>query len=109
MRRAQLQSRSTEGPLVGLQWLHESRHDLGLLDIEMPGMDGFELCKKMRATSGCQQMPVILVTSHSSFESRAKGVLSGGNDLIAKPVFAMELAVKAVTHLLRSRMTEPVR
>jgi CheY-like chemotaxis protein len=47
---------------------------------------------------------VVYVTSHGDFESRAKGELSGGNDLIAKPVFPLELAVKAVTHLLKSQL-----
>jgi CheY-like chemotaxis protein len=46
---------------------------------------------------------VIYVTSHSDFESRTRSKLSGGDDLISKPVFPMELAVKAVAHLLKTR------
>jgi CheY-like chemotaxis protein len=89
---------------VGLQWLKERRFDLVLLDIEMAGMDGFELCRRLRTLPGYQKTPVIYVTSHSDFENRAKSVLSGGDDLISKPVFPMELAVKAVTLLLKRRI-----
>jgi CheY-like chemotaxis protein len=101
LQRAHLQARSTNDPLLGLQWLKETRYDLVLLDIEMPGMDGFELCRKLRALPGYKQIPVIYVTSHSDFDNRAKSILSGGDELISKPVFPMELAAKAVAQLLR--------
>ncbi len=104
LRNAQLQPRSTADPLVGLQWLRETTFDLVMLDIEMPGMNGFELCQRLRQLPGYQKTPVIYVTGHSDFESRAKSALSGGDDLIAKPVFPMELAVKAMTHLLSNQL-----
>ncbi len=107
LRRAHLEARSTDDPMVGLQWLKESRFDLVLLDIEMPGIDGFELCRRLRLLPGYEKTPVIYVTSHGDFESRAKSVLSGGNDLISKPVFPMELAVKAVAHLLKRQIAPP--
>ena len=103
LQRAQLQARSTQDP-EGLQWLQEQRFDLVLLDIEMPGMDGFELCRRLRVLPGYQKTPVIFVTVHGDFESRAKSVLSGGDDLIAKPVFPMDLAVKAVALLLKRQL-----
>ena len=105
LQRAQLQARSTDDPMVGLRWLEEGRFDLVLLDIEMPGMDGFELCRRLRLLPGYQKTPVIYVTSHNNFESRAKSILSGGNDLISKPVFPLELAVKIVALLLKKHTT----
>jgi CheY-like chemotaxis protein len=104
LRRAHLQARSVEDPLVALQWLQTERYDLVLLDVEMPGMNGFELCRKLRLLPGYEKTPVIYVTSHSDFATRANSILSGGGDLISKPVFPMELAVKALTHLLRNRL-----
>jgi CheY-like chemotaxis protein len=104
LRHAQLQARSTENPFVALQWLREKVHDLVLLDIEMPGMDGFDLCKRLRQLPGYQHTPVIYVTGHTDFESRTRSALSGGDDLIAKPIFPMELAVKTMAHLLSSQM-----
>lgn len=100
LRRANLQARSTEAPLAGLEWLGQTRYDLVLLDIEMPGMDGFEFCRRLRLLPGYQHTPVIYVTAHTDFESRAKSILTGGGDFISKPIFPMELAVKALAHLL---------
>jgi CheY-like chemotaxis protein len=53
---------------------------------------------------GYQHTPVIYVTAHTDFESRAKSILSGGGDFISKPILAMELAVKALAHLLGKRL-----
>jgi CheY-like chemotaxis protein len=104
LQRAQIQTSSTEDPKQGLQRLQECRFDLVLLDISMPGMDGFELCERLRKLPGYQKTPVIFVTAHGDFENRAKSRLSGGDDLIAKPVFPMDLAVKAVALLLKRQI-----
>jgi CheY-like chemotaxis protein len=90
---------------MALKWLTETRFDLVLLDIELPGMDGFELCWRLRLLPGYEKTPVIYVTSHNDFENRAPRVLGSGNDLIAKPVFPLELAVKAVALILRGQTT----
>jgi CheY-like chemotaxis protein len=107
LQRARLQARSTHDPLTALQWLQETHFDLVLLDVEMPRMDGFELCRRLRRLPGYAQVPVIYVTFHSDFGSRATSVLSGGDDLISKPVFPPELAVKAVAHLLKRQVAAP--
>ena len=103
LRSAQLQARGTESPEIALQWLREKHYDLVLLDIEMPGMDGMELCQRLRQMPGYETTPVIYVTLHSDFETRARILTSGGNDLIAKPILPTELAVKAVMHLLKGQ------
>jgi CheY-like chemotaxis protein len=82
--------------------LARKHFDLVLLDIEMPQMTGFEVCRKLRMLPGYEKTPVIYVTAHSDFESRSRSIISGGNDLIAKPIFPIELAVKAVAHLIGS-------
>jgi putative two-component system response regulator len=83
----------------------KDRYGLVLLDIEMPGMDGFEFCENLRALPDYQKTPVIFVTSHTAMDHRIRSVASGGNDFISKPVFPSELALKALTHLLRSRLS----
>ncbi|MBP9901921.1 MAG: response regulator [Verrucomicrobia subdivision 3 bacterium] len=101
--RAKLSAQASENPLAALDLLAKTRFDLFLLDIEMPQLNGYELCRKIRCLPGYEKTPVIYITAHGDFESRAKSILAGGNDLIAKPIFPIELAVKAVTHLIRGR------
>ena len=77
---------------------------LVLADTALPGMDGYELCTKIRQTVGHRTTPVVFVTRHSDFNSRAKSTLSGGQDLIGKPFLAFEITVKALTLALRGRL-----
>ncbi len=102
--RAQLQARSTGNCKTALEWLKQRPHDLLLVETEMPGTSGFDFCKQARALPGYQQIPVIYLTTNRNFETCARSLISGGEDLIPKPVLAMELAVKAVMHLLRQRL-----
>ncbi len=106
--RAKLNARATENSLTALDLLAQTHFDLFLLDIEMPHLNGYELCRKIRCLPGYEKTPVIYITAHGDFESRAKSILAGGNDLIAKPIFPIELAVKAVTHLIRGRLAATV-
>ncbi|MHB8524095.1 MAG: response regulator, partial [Limisphaerales bacterium] len=74
------------------------------LDIAMPGMDGFELCTRLRALPTNQQTPVVFLTGVADFENRAQSILRGGNDLMAKPFLPAELIVKALTHIYKSQL-----
>jgi len=79
-------------------------YDVMFLDVEMPGMNGFELCAKLRGTPLNHSTPVIFVTRHSDFESREKSTQSGAQDLIGKPFLPFEITVKALTFVFRSRL-----
>jgi len=57
----------------------------------------------LRLMPGYAKTPVIYVTLHSDFETRTRTAISGGNDLIGKPILPTELAVKALMHLLKSQ------
>jgi CheY-like chemotaxis protein len=102
--KASLKSTCVEDPVVALKMANETVYDLILLDVQMPGMDGFELCSKIRSLPTNKNTPIIFVTSLTDFKSRAKSSLSGGTDLIAKPFMFIELTVKAITQVLRSRL-----
>jgi DNA-binding response OmpR family regulator/HPt (histidine-containing phosphotransfer) domain-containing protein len=104
LEKATLKAVSVEDPNVALKLATESRYDLIFLDVQMPNMDGFELCTRIRALPLNKLTPIIFVTSLTDFKSRAKSTLSGGNDLIAKPFMFIELSVKALTYVLRSRL-----
>jgi CheY-like chemotaxis protein len=99
--KANLRCVCMEDSLVALGLLKENAFDLVFLDAEMPGMSGFDLCAELRKLPTNKATPVIFVTSLTKFEVRAQSSLSGGNDLIAKPFLMMELAVKALTYLLK--------
>jgi DNA-binding response OmpR family regulator len=104
LREAKLDARALEDPLKAWELLQDTHFDLVLLDIEMPGLNGLDLCKRLRLLPGYAKTPIVLLTIHSDFESRARGTLSGANDLITKPVLSMELAAKVVMHLVKARI-----
>ncbi len=103
LEKAKLKAVSVENPEAALQMLAERTFDLVFLDVDMPGMNGFELCTKLRALQRNKTTPVVFVTSLTDFESRANSTISGGNDLIAKPFLFIELTVKALVYILRGR------
>ncbi len=104
LEKASLKSINVEDPTVALRLATENTYDVIFLDVQMPGMDGFELCTKIRTLPTNKTTPIIFVTSLTDFKSRAKSSLSGGTDLIAKPFMFIELTVKALTHVLRGRV-----
>jgi len=84
----------------------QKSYEIVFLDVEMPGMDGFEVCTRIHELETNRNTPVVFVTSHSDFESRTKSTSSGGKDLIAKPFLSFEITVKALTLVLRKRLDE---
>ena len=104
LEKAKLKSVNVEDPMAAYDLLSEHKFDLIFLDVDMPGMNGFELCTKLRTLPAHKKTPVVFVTSLNDFESRANSTMSGGNDFIAKPFLFMELAVKALVYVLRGRM-----
>ncbi len=104
LEKAKLQSLKMEDPVAALDLLGGRAFDLIFLDVDMPVMNGFELCTKLRALHLHKKTPVVFVTSLTDFESRANSTISGGNDLIAKPFVFMELAVKALVYVMRGKL-----
>jgi CheY-like chemotaxis protein len=89
---------------AGLALADDDAYDLILLDVQMPGMDGFELCSKIHATAQNRTTPIVFVTCQSDFDARAKSSLIGGQELIGKPFSTFELSLKALTLVLRRRL-----
>jgi len=88
---------------IGLSMASQQAYDVIFLDVEMPVMNGFEICSKIQETAPNCMTPVVFITLHSDFESRAAGALSGGRHLIGKPFLPLELAVKALTLAFEAR------
>jgi len=79
--------------------------DLILLDINMPGMDGFEVCEKLRVDSKLSSVPIVITTSLDDKDSKLKGINAGADDFITKPIDGMEIRarVKMILRLNRYR------
>jgi CheY-like chemotaxis protein len=84
-------------------------YDVIFLDVQMPGMDGFELCTKIREADANRSTPIIFVATQSDYEARSKSTLSGGNDLMGKPFLIFEITVKALTLALHGRLEQQAR
>jgi CheY-like chemotaxis protein len=109
MKRAGYETVSASNGASALALMEQSAFDLVLLDINMPVMNGFEVCESLRRIPGYKNTPVLYVTSNGDFQNRARSVLSGSNGLITKPISPRELIVKATTYLLHSSEREVPR
>lgn len=95
---------TTGSPEEALKLLSEKPFDLIFLDVEMPGMTGFDLCARLRKLPLHAKTPVVFVTALSGFEARLRSTMSGGNEFIAKPFLIIELAAKALKHVMRQQI-----
>ncbi|OIQ27576.1 MAG: hypothetical protein BM564_12450 [Bacteroidetes bacterium MedPE-SWsnd-G2] len=82
-----------------ITWVGEKDFDLILLDVMMPEMDGFEVCKVIRSQFVTKDVPIIFLTAKTDRESVIKGFEIGGQDYISKPFDAKELLVRVKTHI----------
>ncbi|MHC5613166.1 MAG: hybrid sensor histidine kinase/response regulator [Nostoc sp.] len=80
--------------------------DLILLDVIMPGIDGFETCKRLKENSATCDIPVIFMTGNSDPVSKVKGLSIGAIDYITKPVHEEELLARIKTHLQLRNLTK---
>lgn len=88
----------------GLRLAECKAYDVVFVDIEMPGMDGFELCCRIKNTPLNPLTPVVFVTSHNDLATRAKSSLAGGLEFLGKPFNSSELAVKALSVVIKRRL-----
>lgn len=83
--------------------------DIVLLDAEMPGLNGFEVCGQIKSDPESRDVPVIMVTSHSGSEFELAGFNAGAADFIAKPVSHQLLLARVRTHLRFKAMADELR
>ena len=73
--------------------------DLILLDVMMPGIDGYEVCRRLKSRSKTRNIPIIFITAMSEIENKTKGLELGAVDYITKPFELMEVNARVKTHL----------
>ncbi|MEA3220593.1 HD domain-containing phosphohydrolase [Immundisolibacter sp.] len=85
------------------------RPDLMLLDVVMPGMDGFEVCRRVKASPGLRDMPVLLLTSLDSAADEEYGLSLGADDFIHKPYSPPVVLARVNNHLKLARASRQLR
>jgi DNA-binding response OmpR family regulator len=88
---------------AGLEAAKAHQPDLVLLDIHLPGMDGYEVCRRLKAETATRGIPVVFITAMDSEKERVKGFQAGGSDYIVKPFFPEELLARISAHLATRR------
>ena len=87
-----------------LEKAKSEKPDVILLDIMMPGMDGFEVCERLKADPETQNIPVVMVTALTDISDRVRGLEAGADDFLSKPVNDLAL-MSRVRSLIRLKMT----
>lgn len=87
----------------------EAQPDVILLDAIMPGMDGFEVCRKLKSDINTRHIPVIFMTGLTESEHVVAGFQAGGIDYITKPIRAVEVLARIEAHLQTSRLMHQAR
>lgn len=87
---------------AALQLMEKQHIDLVMLDLMMPGMDGYELCKELRAAG--QNLPILMVTAKQETKDKREGFLAGTDDYMTKPVDEQELVLRIKALLRRAQI-----
>jgi DNA-binding response OmpR family regulator len=99
LQKHQFKTRIADTGERALRALEQELPDLILLDVMMPGMDGFETCRRIRADEKSADIPIIFMTALDSVEDKVMGFEAGGNDYITKPYQQAEVLARINTHI----------
>jgi len=96
--------RPAPGGSLALKSVHSALPDLILLDIKMPGMDGYEVCRRLKADEKTRDIPVLFISGLTEVTDKIKGFSAGGADYITKPFQYEEVLARVETHVSLARM-----
>lgn len=94
---------------TALRRAEDARPDIILLDAMMPGLDGFEVCARLKANLNTRHIPVIFMTGLTESENVVAGFAAGGTDYVTKPIRTAEVLARISTHLQASRQMHQAR
>jgi len=77
----------------------QGKPDLVMLDVRMPGMDGFETCQRLKALDDMTDVPVVFTSAHVTTEIWRDALASGGSDVLSKPFANLEVLTRVALHL----------
>lgn len=95
--------------LAAIELVPQAQPDLILLDVNMPGMSGFEVCKVLKSDEKTKHIPVIMLTAQSDVDSRVHGIESGADDYMAKPYSPRELLARVERSVRSKRASDDMR
>ncbi len=98
-----------DGSGRAMDLLHQQPVDLILLDIVMPDLSGYDVCRRLREIPATKELPVIFLTAMDGFSSRIEGYEAGGVDYVPKPLIPSELLLRIRTHLSLRRSSRDMR
>ena len=94
---------------IALKRLEHVRPDMILLDVRMPGIDGFETCRRLKSGETTREIPVIFMTALTDTEDKVKGFEVGAVDYITKPFQTEEVLARVTTHLNMHQLQRELR
>ena len=94
--------RSLNEPILILETMQEFQPDLVLLDVIMPGLTGYEVCRLLKSHDEWKQVPIIFLTSKSDSDGKRAAFTAGGTDFLSKPVLVDELLSRVKAHLSKT-------
>ena len=100
---------TAENGMQALEICDKTQVDLILLDIMMPGIDGFEVCRRLKANPKTVNIPVVMVTALDQPEDRVEGLKCGADDFLTKPVNNMQLMARVKSLLRLKMLTDELR
>lgn len=101
LKRTGFETRVAHDGVRALQILNTEPIDLVVLDVMLPGMDGFELCRRIRAQPRAGHLPILMLSARSQVNDRLEGFEAGADDYVAKPVAVKEIVTRVRTLLTR--------
>jgi sigma-B regulation protein RsbU (phosphoserine phosphatase) len=94
---------------AALRSVEKSPPDLVLLDIVMPGLDGYEVCRRLRAQESTRELPIMFLSSLEDVKDKTRGFEAGGNDYLTKPFEVLEVKARVRSLLKAKSYTDAVR
>lgn len=104
LRHENYQVRSANNAETALELITKQLPDIVLLDVRMPGIDGFQLCRQLKNESLTEDIPIIFISGLDDSDNIVQGFDAGGVDFISKPFHAKEIIARVNTHLVIKRM-----